>query len=68
MLNAVVEFKIANIFESAPKLPNENKVNGIALFDIAKTNECFQTLLNNFKYLGLNKIGIKTSEAIINLA
>ena len=36
VLNAVVAFKIANIFESAPKLAKENKVNGIALFKIAK--------------------------------
>jgi hypothetical protein len=41
VLNAVVAFRIAKIFESAPKLPYEKSVNGIALFVIAKTSECF---------------------------
>jgi len=38
----VVALSIANIFESAPKLAYENKVNGIALFKIAKTKTCRQ--------------------------
>ena len=32
VLNAVVAFNIARIFESAPKLPKEKSVKGIALF------------------------------------
>ena len=41
VLNAVVAFSMAKIFESAPKLAYENKVKGIALFITAKTKTCF---------------------------
>ena len=67
-MNAVVEFNIARIFESAPKLPNENRVNAIALFVTANNNECFYENLTKDKYFFLNKIGKKTIDAIINLA
>ena len=65
MLNAVVAFRIAKIFESAPKLPYEKSVKGIALFVIAKTSECFQAGFNKIKYYFLKSIGRKTKEAII---
>ena len=68
VLNAVVAFRIARIFESAPKLPNENNVNGIALFVIAKIIECLHTGLNNKRYFFLNKRGINTKDAIVSLA
>lgn len=41
VLNAVVAFSIARMFESAPKLAYENSVKGIALFIIDKTKTCF---------------------------
>ena len=53
VLNAVVAFRIAKIFESAPKLPYEKSVKGIALFVIAKTSECFQAGFNRIKYFFL---------------
>ena len=65
VLNAVVAFRIAKIFESAPKLPYEKSVNGIALLVIAKTNECFQAGFNKIRYFFLKSIGRKTKEAII---
>ena len=46
----------------------ENNEKGIALFVIAKTNECFHAGLSKIRYFFLNKIGIKTNEAIVNLA
>ena len=67
VLNAVVAFSIANIFESAPKLAYENKVNGIALFITAKTKTCFHIGFSRFKYLFLKRMGKKINEAIINL-
>ena len=64
VLNAVVAFNIARILESAPKLPNEKRVKGIALLVIAKTKECFHVDGSNKKYFFLNKIGRKTEDAI----
>ena len=58
-------FNIARILESAPKLPYENNEKGMALFVTAKTNECFQAGWSNIRYFFLNKIGIKTKEAIM---
>jgi len=68
VLNAVVAFKIANIFESDPKLAKENMVNGIALFVIANTIECFHIGLSKSKYFFLNSIGMNIDDAITNLA
>ena len=65
VLNAVVAFRIAKIFESAPKLPYEKSVKGIALFVTAKTSECFQAGFSRIKYFLLNSIGRKTKDAII---
>ena len=65
--NAVVAFNIARIFESAPKLPNEKRVNGIALFVIANTNECFQVYGSSCIYLFLSRMRIKTDDAISSL-
>ena len=65
VLNAVVAFRIAKIFESAPKLPYEKSVKGIALFVTAKTSECFQAGFSKVKYFLLNSIGRKTKDAII---
>ena len=42
VLNAVVAFNIARMFESETKLAYENSVKGIALFIIDKTKTCFQ--------------------------
>jgi hypothetical protein len=67
VLKAVVAFKIARIFELAPKLAYENKVKGITLFEILITNACFHIGFNNGKYFFLNKIGRKIKEAMINL-
>ncbi len=66
VLNAVVAFNIARILESAPKLPNEKRVKGIALLVIARTNECFHVDESNEKYFFLNKIGRKTEDAMNN--
>ena len=65
VLNAVVAFNIASIFDSAPKLANENIVNGITLFEIAKSIECFQIGFNNNKYFLVKRIGKKIIEANI---
>ena len=59
---------MARIFESAPKLPKEKSVKGIALFVTANNKECFQENFNNDKYFFLNKIGRNTVDAIINRA
>jgi len=66
VLKAVVAFNIARILESAPKLPNEKRVKGMALLVIARTNECFHVNESNEKYFFLNKIGRKTEDAINN--
>ena len=68
VLNAVVAFNIARILESAPKLPKEKSVKGIALFVIANSKECFHENFNNERYFFLNKTGMKTLDAIISLA
>ena len=68
VLNAVVALSMARIFESAPKLPKEKSVKGIALFVIANNKECFHENFNNDKYFFLNKIGRNTVDAIINRA
>ena len=68
VLNAVVAFNIARIFESAPKLPKEKSVKGMALFVTANNNECFHENFNCAKYFFLNKIGKKTVDAITSLA
>ena len=67
VLNAVVAFKIARIFESAPKLPNEKRVNGIALLVTAKTRECFHAGFNRLKYFFVKRTGKNTNDAINNL-
>ena len=38
---------MARIFESAPKLPKEKSVKGIALFVTANNKECFHENFNN---------------------
>tara|TARA_B100000524_G_scaffold215291_1_gene113019 strand:+ start:248 stop:568 length:321 start_codon:yes stop_codon:yes gene_type:complete len=68
VLNAVVAFNIARIFESEPKLANENNTKGTALFVIASNNECFHAGFNKIRYFFLRSKGMNTKEAIINLA
>ena len=67
VLNAVVAFSMANIFESAPKLAYENKVNGIALLITANTKTCFHIGFSRCIYLFLRRMGKKINEAIISL-
>ena len=67
VLNAVVAFKMARIFESAPRLANENIVKGMTLLVIARIIECFQIGFNNCKYFFVNRIGKNISDAKINL-
>ena len=68
VLKAVVAFKIASMLESAPKLPYENNVKGIALFVRARTIECLHADFKSMRYFFLSNIGIKTNDAIVNLA
>jgi len=67
VLNAVVAFNIASIFELDSKLASENNVKGIAQFVMDNIAIYFHIGFKSFKYLGCNNIGKKMSEAIINL-
>ena len=67
VLNAVVAFKIARIFESAPRLANENITKGIALLVIANIIEYFQIGFKSCKYFLVNRTGKNIKEAKINL-
>ena len=68
VLKATVEFSIASMFESDPRLAREKNVNGIAQLVMASTTTYFHIGGNSFKYLGCKRIGRNIDEAIINLA